>query len=532
MDTEKIRVPDLGDVDSVEIIEVNVAAGDSVESNQPLVVLESEKASMDVEAAHAGKVTAVHVQVGDQVGSDALLVEIEAQAGKKTTDTKPSTSKKKEDASSPSHVSKTSPSARAPSIESIVLPDAGDVDSVQVIEVVVAVGQEVARNEILLSVESEKASMDIEAVVAGKIKKIHVKEGDEVHSGDVLVDIESMQTAQKEHVVSKKTQPQTANKAVSPDTPAVSVPQTQTTPMPVGTDIYAGPATRKLAREFGINLRDVRGSGKHGRILKEDLQAYTRALIERGAAGTGLPALPEVDFETFGKTRREKLSKLEQAVGKNMYRNWVNLPHVTQFDNADITDLEHKRKQLKTEASKRSTKLTPLAFLLRACALTLKQHIKINASLLNDHQHIVYKAYVHVGMAVDTPAGLVVPVVRDADQKDIWQLASEIGELAEKARTRKLKPQDMQGGGFTISSLGGIGGTGFTPIINAPEVAILGVSKMYVGPHWDGKKFIPRSFLPLSLSYDHRVINGGDAGRFMTELATLLTKPDDILNLS
>lgn len=426
------------------------------------------------------------------------------------------------------------------STEKVLLPDLGDTESVEVIELNVAVGEHVALEQSVVVVESEKASMDVESTVAGKVVTIHVKEGDQLTGGAVLLDIEADASTQKADTDSSavsQSQPERPTPsppertvkaaAVAPAapaaTPAVTAPATG-----VVAEVYAGPAVRRLAREFGIDLRKVRGTGKKGRLLKEDLQQYVRELISKGSQGAALPSLPEVDFERYGTVRQERLSKLEQAVGKNMHRNWVNLPHVTQFDNADLTDLEDTRAKLKSDATKRKLKLTPVTFLIRACAMTLKNHSKLNASLLNDGQHVVYKEYVHIGMAVDTPAGLVVPVIRDADKKNLWELAEEVVVLAEKARTRKLKQQDMQGGTFTISSLGGIGGAGFTPIINAPEVAILGVSKMDIRPVWNGKQFAPHKILPISLSYDHRVINGGDAGRFMTDLVALLADPDTI----
>lgn len=423
------------------------------------------------------------------------------------------------------------------STEKVLLPDLGDTESVEVIEINVAVGEHVALEQSVVVVESEKASMDVESTVAGKVVTIHVKEGDQLAGGAVLLDIEATAPTEKADTDSSAaSQPQPERPTPPPPERAVKAPAVAPVATPAATapatgvvaEVYAGPAVRRLAREFGIDLRQVRGSGKKGRLLKEDLQQYVRELISKGSQGAALPSLPEVDFERYGTVRQERLSKLEQAVGKNMHRNWVNLPHVTQFDNADLTDLEDARAKLKPDAAKRKLKLTPVTFLIRACAMTLQNHSKLNASLLNDGQHVVYKEYIHIGMAVDTPAGLVVPVIRDADKKDIWDLAEEVVVLAEKARTRKLKQQDMQGGTFTISSLGGIGGAGFTPIINAPEVAILGVSKMDIRPVWNGKQFAPHKILPISLSYDHRVINGGDAGRFMTDLVALLADPDTI----
>jgi pyruvate dehydrogenase E2 component (dihydrolipoamide acetyltransferase) len=298
-----------------------------------------------------------------------------------------------------------------------------------------------------------------------------------------------------------------------------------------GKGVYAGPAVRRLAREFGVPLGSVKSSGPRGRILKEDLHQYvSRALAApgEGSGGAGIPVIPDVDFSAFGPVDVVERSKIDKITATNMQRNWLNVPHVTQFDDADITEMEAFRKSLKAEAEKRGSRLTPLPFLLKACAVALKRNEKINSSLSDGGSTLTYKRYVHIGMAVDTPAGLVVPVIRDVDQKTLWELADEVIELAGKARDRKLKPADMQGGGFTVSSLGSIGGRGFTPIVNAPEVAILGVSRANTQPVWDGQSFQPRLQLPLALSYDHRVVNGGDAGRFLTELCQLL---GDIRNL-
>ena len=308
---------------------------------------------------------------------------------------------------------------------------------------------------------------------------------------------------------------------------ATAAVRSETLPVPTSaSDVYAGPAVRKLAREMGIDLLRVAGSGPRGRVQKDDVKRFVKELMEGGApglvAGSGIPPIPPFDAAEFGEVDLQPLTKLHKLTAANMQRNWLNIPHVTQFDDADITDLEAFRTSLKGEAEKRGVKLTPLPFLLKACALALKANPKFNASLHSDGEQIVYKKYVHIGIAVDTPVGLVVPVIRDVDKKSIWELAAESAELAAKARDRKLKPAEMQGGCFSISSLGNIGGLGFTPIINAPEVAILAVSRLTVKPHWDGQQFVPRKMLPLSLSYDHRAVNGADAGRFFTQLNEVL----------
>jgi pyruvate dehydrogenase E2 component (dihydrolipoamide acetyltransferase) len=286
---------------------------------------------------------------------------------------------------------------------------------------------------------------------------------------------------------------------------------------------YAGPAVRKLARQLGVNLNKVKPSGPRNRYSKEDVRSYVRDIVSRGGTGAGIPPVPAIDFAKFGEIKRIKMSKIKRSTAANMHRAWLNVPHVTQFDEADITDLENYRKERKAEAEKRGAKLTPLPFLLKACALTLQAEPGFNVSLDPDGEHIIEKHYIHIGMAVDAPGGLMVPVIRDVDKKDIWQLAEESIALASKAREGKLSPRDMQGGCFTVSSLGAMGGQGFTPVVNTPEVGILGVSKVAIKPHWDGKHFVPRTFLPLSLSYDHRAVNGATAGRFLTQLVGLLS---------
>jgi pyruvate dehydrogenase E2 component (dihydrolipoamide acetyltransferase) len=378
--------------------------------------------------------------------------------------------------------------------------------------------------------------MEVPAPKGGVVKSMKIKEGDKVNEGDLLLELEVVGAA-----------PAAAPAASAPAPAAVSAPVASApAPAPAkaaaATDlvaleqknrsVHAGPAVRAIAREFGVDLTLVSGSGRKGRIVKEDVQAYVKGALKKlaeapaGAAvtgGSGIPAIPAVDFSKFGEIEKVKLSKIDKITRDNMSRCWLNIPHVTQFDDADITELEAFRKEMKDEAAKQGVKLTPLPFLIKAAAVCLSRHQKFNASLDADGEHIVYKKYVNIGIAVDTPNGLMVPVIKDADKKSIYELSNEAIELAGKAKDRKLKPNEMQGACFTISSLGGIGGTGFTPIVNAPEVAILGVSKADIKPRWNGKEFEPRLMLPLCLSYDHRAINGGDAGRFLTEMNGLLS---------
>jgi pyruvate dehydrogenase E2 component (dihydrolipoamide acetyltransferase) len=406
----------------------------------------------------------------------------------------------------------------------IQVPDIGGGENVDVIEISVKVGDSINEGDTLIVLESDKASMEVPAPKAGVVRALKIAEGDKASKGSPILELE-------------------VSAAAAPEPPAAAAPAAEartapapapvTAPKPAATtaiavaprtgDVYAGPAVRKLAREMSVDLAKVAGSGPKGRIQKDDLMRFVKELVEhRGGGGAGVPPLPAIDFAQFGTVDIQPLSKLHKATATNMHRSWLNVPHVTQFDDADITELEAFRETLKAEAERRGVKVTPLPFLLKACAAALKAHPKFNAALHNDGEHIVYKQYVHIGMAVDTPAGLVVPVLRDVDKKSIWELAAETAELGRKAKERKLKPADLQGGCFTISSLGSIGGIGFTPIVNAPEVAILGVSKLTVKPVWNGKKFAPRKMLPLSLSYDHRAVNGADAGRFFTYLNELL----------
>jgi pyruvate dehydrogenase E2 component (dihydrolipoamide acetyltransferase) len=432
------------------------------------------------------------------------------------------------------------------SLQKIVVPDIGGAEGAEVIELLVAVGDEVAIDQSLIVLESDKASMEIPSTAAGKVVEMLVAEGDELAEGAPVLVLEisgESSDAAAEPAAAEEVVDTTPVVTPAPDAqpaapvviekPAPSVASSPERVDPPAThtednaEIYAGPAVRKLAREFGVTLSQVSGTGPSNRILKEDLQQFVQRTLQSpaagSAAGAGIPAVPETDFAKFGDIETTQRSKLDKLTAKNMHRNWLNVPHVTQFDNADITDLEEFRGGMKAEAERRGTRLTPLPFLLKACAVALRDNPKINSSLSNAGEDLVFKKYIHIGMAVDTPAGLVVPVIRDADKKSIWELAEAVLELAGKARERKLMPADMQGGCFTISSLGNIGGTGFTPIVNTPEVAILGVSKAAIQPVWNGTEFAPRKQLPLALSYDHRVVNGGDGGRFLSRVVELLS---------
>lgn len=449
-------------------------------------------------------------------------------------------------------------------VQQVTVPDIGGAEGAEVIELLVAVGDAVALDQGLIVLESDKASMEIPSTAAGTVVELLVKVGDQLSEGAAIAKIEvaaeadntaapaadpaPAQAAAAQDVAppAAAPAPAAAAKAVTMPAPRVdsdvaAVPSASTpaaAPVAAPADdsraaedsadsatVYAGPAVRKLAREYGVRLGRVAGTGPQGRILKEDLQAFVQQSLrepQAAASGAGLPVVPEIDFAEFGDVEVTQRSRIDKLTAANMHRSWLNVPHVTQFDEADITDMEAFRRGLKSEAERRDTRLTPLPFILKACAVALREHPRLNSSLARGGEDLVYKKYIHIGMAVDTPAGLVVPVIRDVDRKSIWELAQETALLAAKARDRKLAPGDMQGGCFTVSSLGNIGGNGFTPIVNTPEVGILGVSKAAIKPVWDGSAFAPRTLLPLALSYDHRVVNGGDGGRFLSYLVALL----------
>ena len=542
MAKQQVIVPDIG-ADAAEVIEWMVKVGDEVAIDDSLLVLESDKASMEVPSTLAGTVVELLVNIGDSLSEGAAIVVVETadSVSEETQIADEPADKNQAEVSVQSETTvveaqASATQASATGKHSVLVPDIGTDDAVEVIELSVAVGDEVAEGDTLLVLESDKASMEIPADASGKVLEIAVSVGASLKQGDLIGVLEVAAKAEPQQVpVSKPT----------PEAPATAAPKTVSqepkvatvAPAPVAQPnvassssevVYAGPAVRKLAREFSIPLEQVSGSGPRGRILKEDLHAFVQQRLSKPAvasvsSGTGIPSVPAVDFSQFGSIREEALSKIGKVTAANMQRSWLNVPHVTQYDDADVTDLEAFRASLKDEAARKGTKLTPLPFLLKACALALKDNPKFNSSLSADGESIIYKEYVHIGFAVDTPAGLLVPVIRDVDKKGLWELAEEVLELAALARDKKLKPAQMQGACFTISSLGALGGKGFTPIVNAPEVGILGVSKSSVQPVWDGASFVPRTMLPLSLSYDHRVINGADGGRFMNQVVALLS---------
>ncbi|MCR8923907.1 dihydrolipoyllysine-residue acetyltransferase [Dasania sp. GY-MA-18] len=525
---EVINVPDFGGGEA-EVIELCIKAGDEIAEGDSIIVLETDKASMEVPAPKAGKVVSVIIAEGAQVSEGAALIELAVAAA-----SAPAAAAKPAEQAAPAAqpAQAAAPASSAPvantatAVETIKLPDFGGGEA-EVIEVCVAAGDEIAEGDSIIVLETDKASMEVPAPKAGKVVSITISVGSQASEGDAVLELE-VQGAAAAPASAPAPAPAAVAATATPAPAAVeAAPQQRVSGRDfVGDAMYAGPAVRKIMREFGVDGLKIKGTGPKGRILKEDVQKFVKdALANKPAAvtgGSGIPPIPAVDFAQFGEVEIKPLSKIAKVTAANMQRSWLNVPHVTQFDDADISDLEDFRANLKAEAEKRGVKITPLPFLLKACANALRANPIFNSSLDATGENLVYKDYVHIGMAVDTPAGLMVPVIRDVDKKSIWDLAAETAELGAKAKDRKLKPADMQGGCFTISSLGNIGGTGFTPIVNAPEVAILGVSKLAVKPVWDGSEFVPRKMLPLALSYDHRVVNGADAGRFFTYLSSLL----------
>lgn len=511
----KVTVPNIGDFADVEVIEVHVAVGDAVEPEQGLITLETEKATLDVPCPEAGVVQALHVKVGDKVSEGTLVIDLATEAA---SDEPVESSQRLE--STPSSAAQTIP---------MVVPDIGDFAGVDVIEVHVAPGDTVEAEAGLITLETEKATLEVPAECDGTIVSIQIKVGDKVSQGDVIGEMQIALGSDSPEA------PAAAPAAVAPAmTASVTPPATHETSLAAYRDepaqsaagVYAGPATRRLARELGVNLSQVPGTGPKGRVTKEDLQAFVKGAMAKGSNGgssLGIEPMPSVDFSQFGEIDITPLTRIQKRSARNLHRNWVTIPHVTQFDEADITEMEAFRQENKNIAMESGVKLTPLVFLMKAVVATLKTYPRFNCSLASDGESLIQKHFYHIGVAVDTPNGLVVPVIRNVDAKSMLQLAKELGEMSLKAREGKLGPKDMQGSSFTISSLGGIGGTAFTPIVNAPDVAILGVSRSQMKPVFQGEDFVPRLMLPLSLSYDHRVIDGADAARFTSHLSSVLS---------
>ncbi|MEA9604196.1 dihydrolipoyllysine-residue acetyltransferase [Polynucleobacter sp. JS-JIR-II-c23] len=521
----EIKVPDIGDYKDVPVIEVLVKAGDKIEKEQSIVVLESDKATMDVPSSHSGIVKEVKVKVGDNLSEGSLVITLEEGAA--ATTPAPATAA----ASAPAPVA----AASGGSPIEIKVPDIGDYKDVPVIEVLVKAGDKIEKEQSIVVLESDKATMDVPSSHSGIVKEVKVKVGDNLSEGSVVVILEGGASGVSTPVSTPAAAPAApAIKAVEPPIArAPAPPPISNTPPPVDAAVsHASPSVRKFARELGVTITQVKGSGPKGRITQEDVQAFVKAAMSGGAGspaadssggslgGLNLIPWPKVDFTKFGEIERQPLNRIKKLTAANLGRNWVMIPAVTYHEDADITDLEAFRVLTNKENEKKGVKITMLAFLMKAAVAALKKYPEFNSSL--DGDDLILKKYFNIGFAADTPTGLVVPVIKDADKKGIFELAKETSDLAALARDGKLKPDQMQGASFTISSLGGIGGTYFSPIVNAPEVAIMGVSKAAMKPVWDGKQFVPRLICPLSLSADHRVIDGALATRFNVYIAQLL----------
>ncbi|ALE22897.1 MULTISPECIES: pyruvate dehydrogenase complex dihydrolipoyllysine-residue acetyltransferase [Proteus] len=506
---KEVHVPDIGG-DEVEVTEVMVNVGDTISEEQSLITVEGDKASMEVPAPFAGVVKEIKIAVGDKVSTGSLIMVFEVAGS----------------APAPS-ASAPAPAASAPAasaIKDVNVPDIGG-DEVEVTEVMVKVGDTIAEEQSLITVEGDKASMEVPAPFAGVVKEIKIAVGDKVKTGSLIMTFEVAGAAPAAQAPAA---PATSTSA-APSAPAkapASAPAAKEEFVENEAYVHATPVIRRLAREFGVNLAKVKGTGRKGRILREDVQSYVKELIKRAEsapanAGGGLPGMlpwPKVDFSKFGEIEEVELSRIQKISGANLSRNWVMIPHVNLFDEADITEVEEFRKQQNKEAEKKKldVKITPLVFVMKAAAKALADMPRFNSSISEDGQKLILKKYINIGIAVDTPNGLVVPVFKDVNKKGILELSYELAEVSKKARAGKLTASDMQGGCFTISSLGGIGTTGFAPIVNAPEVAIMGLSRSSMKPVWNGKEFVPRLMLPMSLSFDHRVIDGADGARFIT----------------
>lgn len=537
MSIENIKVPDLGDASEVEVIELLVSVGQSVEKNDSLLVLESDKAAMEIPAPMAGVVKSISVNLGDQVstGSEMLSLEIADSGGQDSTPAEepaPSAEPAKEaPAAEPTKIEEAASApvaAPAPTSQTIEVPDLGSDDEIEIIEIHIKEKDAIEVDDVLITLESDKAAMDVPAPYAGVIESLLVAVGDKVKTGSPIAKILASAPAAKQEAPTAKQEARPVETAESskpaPAPPQAVAPALATSGHESSKKFYAGPAVRKMARELGVDLGQVNGSGAKSRILKEDVQEFVKSKINApGGQGVSLATIPDIDFSQFGEVEEVQRSKLHKLISVNMQRNWNSVPHVAQFNEIDVTDLEEFRAGLKGEAERRDVRLTFLPFLLKACAKALLEYPQFNVSLHSSGEYVIQKKYVHIGMAVATEAGLLVPVIRNVDQKTIWQLAEEVIELSNKAKNRKLKADEMQGACFTISSLGAIGGTGFIPIVNAPEVAILGVGKTDIKPVYIGGEFLPRKVLPITLAYDHKAVNGVDGGLFATYLGKLLS---------
>ncbi len=527
---KEIVIPDIGGATDVDVIEVLVNVGDSIEKDQSLLTLESDKASMEIPASEAGVIKELKVGVGDKVSQGAVIALIDAATGSQSD--------------APAQASKPEAAVTETVSEQLItIPDLGTADAVDVIEVSVSEGDEVEKDQTIMTVEGDKASMEVPSPAAGKVVKLLVSVGDKVKSGGDLMQLAlsggTLPSASVQQEVASK--PPAAKSTPAPASTKTFA--TKTTAQALkdadfdAATVYASPSVRRLARELGVNLHRVSGSGNKGRITPDDVRQFVKDVMQQvesgnisaGGSGLSVAPMPEVDFSQFGEIEAKPLNKIKRLTASNLHRNWVTIPHVTQFDEADITELEAFRQSHKKQALKMGTRLTPLVFIMKAVVKALQEFPQFNASLSADGQSLIMKKYYHIGVAADTPNGLVVPVIRDVNQKGALALAKELGDVSEQARTKGLSVAQMSGSCFTISSLGGIGGTAFTPIVNAPDVAILGVSKSQMKPVYKDGEFVARLMLPLSLSYDHRVIDGAEAARFTRFLAECLTDMRTVL---
>lgn len=527
MALKEVTIPDIGNYKGVAVIEVLVKAGDVIKQEQSLITLETDKATMEIPAPLAGTVKEVAVKVGSKVSQGDLILKVEV------TGAEPAPAAQPAPTAAPASGQPASKTDSPAGSQEIKVPDIGNYKGVAVIEVMIKAGDTVKAEQSLIVLETDKATMEIPAPSAGVIKTVKVKVGDKVSQGDLIATVAGgeSEAAAPAGPTSQVEAPESA-----PAQAAATPAQAQSSESVTSAAVHAGPSVRRLAREFGVDLARVKGSGPKNRILKEDVQTYVKGQLNAvqssaatGGAGLNLLADPVVDFAQFGEVEQQALTRIKKISGANLHRNWVKIPHITLCDETDITDLEAFRNDKKALAEKAGVKLTPVPFLVKAVAAALKAHPTVNSSLSADGENLIVKKYINVGVAVDTPIGLMVPVIRDADKKGIYQIARELAEIAGKAKEGKLKPADMQGGCFTISSLGGIGTTYFTPIVNMPEVGILGVSKAQMKPIWDGKAFQPKLMLPLSLSLDHRVVDGAEGARFLMTLARHLSDIRELL---
>jgi pyruvate dehydrogenase E2 component (dihydrolipoamide acetyltransferase) len=543
-DIQKILVPDVGG-EEVEIIEICVAVGDTLEADEGIVTVETDKASMDIPAPFAGELASLSVSVGDKIKEGDVIGEMKAGAAVSEA---PTEAEPAPVVDAPAPVAESTPEpvaaaavSTASEVIDIIVPDIGEDGEVDIIDVLISVGDEINEEDGLITLETDKATMDVPSSHAGTVKEVLVSVGDKVKQGSLVIKLETTGGAPIASAPVEAPAP-----VAEPAPVAQAAPQKEkSAPVPhhpqagsykASGSIYTSPSIRRIGREFGVDLTLVKGSGRKGRILKEDVQSYVKYELSRpkanagssvgaGEGGLQVVSAKAIDFSKFGEIETKALTRIQKISGPFLHRNWVTIPHVTQFDEADITNVEAFRKEQNVvcEKQKLGFKITPLVFILKAAADALRAFPTFNASLSEDGESLILKKYIHIGVAVDTPNGLVVPVVRDVDKKGIYELSKELLEISIKAREGKLKAADMQGGCFTISSLGGIGGTAFTPIVNAPEVAILGVSKSEMKPKWNGKDFEPKLMLPLSMSYDHRVIDGALAAKFTVHLAGVMS---------